>query len=118
MPKSGGVVVMIGPDSLSVLGRGVLAQLAVLAAGMSYACAGIFGRRFAGTPPLVTATGQVTASTVLILPVVYAGESIGGLEAYCKQERPWSRTEINRARIIANQIASVIHSLFLSQKAR
>ena len=65
----GGVVVMIGPDSLSGLGCGVLAQLAVLAAGMSYACAGIFGRRFAGTPPLVTATGQVTASTVLILPV-------------------------------------------------
>ena len=62
-------VVMIGPDSLSGLGCGVLAQLAVLAAGMSYACAGIFGRRFAGTPPLVTATGQVTASTVLILPV-------------------------------------------------
>ena len=60
---------MIGPDLLSGLRRGVLAQLAVLAAGMSYACAGIFGRRFAGTPPLVTATGQVTASTVLILPV-------------------------------------------------
>ncbi len=54
--------------------------------------------------------------TVLILPVVYAGESIGGLEAYCKRERPWSRTEINRARIIANQIAPVIHSLFVSQQ--
>ena len=65
----GGVVLMIGPDSLSGLGRGVLAQLAVLAAGVSYACAGIFGRRFAGTPPLVTATAQVTASTGLILPV-------------------------------------------------
>ncbi len=56
--------------------------------------------------------------TVLILPVVYAGESIGAFEAYCKEERPWSRTEINRARIIANQIASVIQSLFVSQKTR
>jgi drug/metabolite transporter (DMT)-like permease len=65
----GGVVIMIGPDSLGGLGRDVLAQLGVLAAGVSYACAGIFGRRFAGTPPLVTATGQVTASTLLILPV-------------------------------------------------
>ena len=65
----GGVVLMIGPDSLGGLGRDVLAQLGVLAAGVSYACAGIFGRRFAGTPPLVTATGQVTASTLLILPV-------------------------------------------------
>ena len=52
--------------------------------------------------------------TVLILPVVYAGESIGALEAYCVQERPWSRTEINRARIIANQIASVYQSLAVS----
>jgi drug/metabolite transporter (DMT)-like permease len=64
-----GVVLMIGPDSLGGIGRDVLAQLAVLAAGISYAGAGIFGRRFAGTPPLVTATGQVTASTLLILPV-------------------------------------------------
>lgn len=72
-----GVVLMLGPDALAVGGGAhggafsgtVLAQLAVLAAGISYACAGIFGRRFAGTPPLVTATGQVTASTVLILPV-------------------------------------------------
>lgn len=64
-----GVVLMIGPDSLGGFGRDVLAQLAVLAAGISYASAGIFGRRFAGTPPLVTATGQVTASTLLILPV-------------------------------------------------
>jgi drug/metabolite transporter (DMT)-like permease len=65
----GGVVLMIGPDSLGGLGRDALAQLGVLAAGVSYACAGIFGRRFAGTPPLVTAMGQVTASTLLILPV-------------------------------------------------
>jgi diguanylate cyclase (GGDEF)-like protein len=56
--------------------------------------------------------------TVLILPVVYAGESIGAFEAYCKQERPWSRTEINRARIMANQIASVIQSVFVGPKAR
>ena len=72
-----GVVLMLGLDVLAVDGGAhdggfsgtVLAQLAVLAAGVSYGCAGIFGRRFAGTPPLVTATGQVTASTVLILPV-------------------------------------------------
>ena len=76
-----GVMLMLGPDVLAVNGGvdggahdggfsgSVLAQLAVLAAGVSYACAGIFGRRFAETPPLVTATGQVTAATVLILPV-------------------------------------------------
>lgn len=65
----GGVVLMIGPDSLGGLGADVLAQLAVLGAGVSYAFAGIFGRRFAESPPLVTATGQVTMSSVLILPL-------------------------------------------------
>lgn len=73
-----GVVLMIGPDSLGGLGRDVLAQLAVLLAGISYACAGLFGRRFTSTPPLVTATGQVTASTLLILPVALLAD------------RPWT----------------------------
>jgi drug/metabolite transporter (DMT)-like permease len=48
----------------------VLAEVAVLVATVSYAFAGIFGRRFKGQPPLVTATGQVTATTVMMLPIV------------------------------------------------
>jgi len=64
-----GVAVMIGPDALGGLHRGLLAQLAMVGAAISYACAGIFGRRFAGTPPLVTAAGQVTASSLTILPL-------------------------------------------------
>ena len=40
-------------------------------AALSYAFAGIFGRRFRalGVAPMATAAGQVTASTVLLLPV-------------------------------------------------
>ena len=64
-----GVVVMIGPVALGGLSGGLLAQLAMLGAGISYACAGIFGRRFAGRPPLVTAAGQVTASSLTLLPL-------------------------------------------------
>ncbi len=67
-----GVVVMIGPEALGGLGVYVLAQFAVLAACLSYAFAGVFGRRFRsmGVAPVVTATGQVTASTLLLLPLV------------------------------------------------
>lgn len=67
----GGVVVMIGLDALSGLGAGVLAQLAVLGAALSYAFAGVFGRRFKrlGVDPIVTAAGQVTASTALVAPM-------------------------------------------------
>lgn len=67
-----GAVVMIGPDVLGGLGTDVLAQLACLAGALSYAFAGIFGRRFKrmGVAPLATAAGQVSASTVLLLPVM------------------------------------------------
>jgi drug/metabolite transporter (DMT)-like permease len=69
-----GVVAMIGPAALSDLGRDVIAQLAVLAAALSYAFAGVFGRRFKrmGVAPLATAAGQVTASSILILPLALA----------------------------------------------
>ena len=64
-----GVAVMIGPSVVGTADSALLAQLAILGAAISYAFAGVFGRRFAGTPPLVTAAGQVTASTILLLPV-------------------------------------------------
>lgn len=66
-----GVAVIIGLDSLAGLGTNILAQFAVLAAALSYAFAGVYGRRFKsmGAAPLVTATGQVTASTILLIPL-------------------------------------------------
>ena len=64
-----GVVVMIGPDAFSGLGAAVLAQLAVLGATLSYAFAGIFGRRFRHLRPEVTAAGQLGASSLLIAPL-------------------------------------------------
>jgi drug/metabolite transporter (DMT)-like permease len=64
-----GVALMIGLDAASGLGSHVLSELAVLAAAISYAFAGVFGRRFRGRPPLVVAAGQLTGSSALILPV-------------------------------------------------
>jgi drug/metabolite transporter (DMT)-like permease len=66
-----GVIAMIGPEALKGLGVDVFAQLAVLGAAMAYAFAGVFGRRFQrmGIAPLITATGQVTASTLMLAPV-------------------------------------------------
>jgi len=66
-----GVAVIIGPGALRGLGTNVLAQLAVLGASLSYAFGAVFGRRFRdmGIKPHVTATGQVSASTVMLLPL-------------------------------------------------
>lgn len=64
-----GVAVLVGMTALDGLGQDVLAQLAVLGAALAYAGAGLFGRRFRGRPPLVTAAGQLTAAWLLMLPV-------------------------------------------------
>ncbi|CAO4153832.1 DMT family transporter [Methylorubrum extorquens] len=75
-----GVAVMIGTAAFADDRSPLLAQLAVLGAALSYALAGVFGRRFQrmGVPPLATATGQVTASTLLLLP------------AALLTDRPWT----------------------------
>ena len=76
-----GVVVIVGPEAMGGMDENVLAQLAVLAAGVSYAFAGVYGRRFRtmGMTPFVTATGQVTASSVLLLPLALS------------VDRPWEQ---------------------------
>lgn len=67
-----GVVVLIGGDALDGLGVNLFAQLAILGAGVSYGFAGIWGRRFSkmGIKPMASATGQVTASTIVLFPVM------------------------------------------------
>lgn len=65
-----GVAVLMGPDALQGLGGYQLpGQLACLLAALVYAFAGIYGRRFKGVAPLKLATGQVTASTLVLLPL-------------------------------------------------
>jgi drug/metabolite transporter (DMT)-like permease len=64
-----GVAVMIGGDALWGLAHHVVAQVAVLGAALSYAFAGLYGRRFREQPPLVTAAAQATASTAMLLPI-------------------------------------------------
>jgi len=64
-----GVALMIGLDLISGFGSHLMSELAVLAAALSYAFAGVFGRRFRGRPPLVVAAGQLTGSSILILPL-------------------------------------------------
>lgn len=66
----GGVVVLMGPEAASGLGGNLLPQLACLGAAFSYAFASIYGRRFRSFPPLVTATGQLSATTLMMLPIV------------------------------------------------
>lgn len=66
-----GVVVMIGPGVLSGLGADLLAQIACLSGALSYAFAGVFGRRFKRlkVDPIVVAAGQVTGAALMLAPL-------------------------------------------------
>ncbi|AZY94826.1 DMT family transporter [Paracoccus sp. Arc7-R13] len=74
----GGVAVMIGVDELAGHGHGVLPQLAMLGAAISYAWAAAFGRRFRaqGVDPLVTAAGMVTGTSAVLLPLALAHDGL------------------------------------------
>jgi drug/metabolite transporter (DMT)-like permease len=76
-----GAVIMIGPDALQGLGLNVVAQLAILGAAISYAFAGIFGRRFRGISPLITATGQVTSTALMMIPIAMLADRFWTLPA-------------------------------------
>lgn len=73
-----GVAVMIGPGALGELGGEALAELAVVLAGLSYAAASAFGRRFhrLDLSPAVAAAGQVTMSSIVLGAIVLLTQDI------------------------------------------
>jgi drug/metabolite transporter (DMT)-like permease len=75
-----GVIVLIGPQALTTLGADLTAQLAVLAAAVSYAWSGVFARRFIGKgmPLLAIATAQISMAAAIMVPLALA------------VDRPWT----------------------------
>ncbi len=67
----GGVGWMMGLDSMESSGFHLLGQSAILLAAFSYGLAGVYGKRFAQLeiPPLATATGQLCASSMILIPL-------------------------------------------------
>jgi drug/metabolite transporter (DMT)-like permease len=68
----GGVVVLVGPAAFGALDTPLWALGACLAAAVSYAFSGLWGRRFKplGLTPVFTAWGQLTVTTLAMLPIV------------------------------------------------
>lgn len=67
-----GVVVLVGPAAFGALDTPLWALGACLAAAVSYAFSGLWGRRFKplGLTPVFTAWGQLTVTTLAMLPIV------------------------------------------------
>jgi drug/metabolite transporter (DMT)-like permease len=66
-----GVATMIGPTLLANVGSDALAQLACIAASISYAFAAVWARRFRrmGIAPMSVTTGQLSAGALMMLPL-------------------------------------------------
>ncbi len=84
-----GVVLVIGPNVLAGLGQQVAGQCAALVGAMMYACAAIFGKRFAHLPATVTATGTMLWAAACLVP------------ASLLIDQPWQLTPSPKALIAA-----------------
>jgi len=76
-----GVVVLTGADVWSGTAAASLGMLACLCAALSYGFAGVYGRRFKALQlsAMQVAFGQLLATTVLVLPIVFAVDRPLGL---------------------------------------
>jgi drug/metabolite transporter (DMT)-like permease len=64
-----GVAAMVGPDAVAGLQTEIMAAAAMLLASFFYGVAAVFGRAFRGVDATVSATCQLTASTLILLPI-------------------------------------------------
>lgn len=107
-----GVVVMIGVPALNGENN-FLAQVAIVAATLSYAFAGVYGRRFKslGVNPVITAAGQVTASTFILLPMALYVD--GTIDTNTISVSTW--TAIAGLAIVSTAFAYVLYFRILEQ---
>ena len=75
----GGTAIMIGPGLIAGLGGPAWAKFALIGAAISYAIALIVARRFRGMPSTLVATGQVSTSTVIMIPVALLANGTSGM---------------------------------------
>ncbi|MBR1089355.1 EamA family transporter [Bradyrhizobium manausense] len=73
-----GILLIVGVDAFHDIGSGLVAEAAIVAATVCYACAAIFGRSFKGLDPMAPAAGSLLAGASVLIP------------ASLVVERPWT----------------------------
>lgn len=69
-----GICLIVGVDAFHEAGGGLLAEAAIVAATICYACAAIFGRGFKGLDPMAPAAGSLLAGAAVLIPASVAIE--------------------------------------------
>jgi len=73
-----GICLIVGIEAFDAVAGGLVAELAIVAAAICYACAAIFGRNFRGLDPMAPAAGSLLAGAAFLIP------------ASLVMERPWT----------------------------
>jgi drug/metabolite transporter (DMT)-like permease len=64
-----GICLIVGIEAFHDIGRGLLAEIAIVAATICYACAAIFSRGFKELDPMAPAAGSLLAGAAVLIPV-------------------------------------------------
>lgn len=73
-----GICLIVGVDAFRDLGEGILAEVAIVAATICYACAAIVSRGFKELDPMAPAAGSLIAGAAVLIPLSLV------------VERPWT----------------------------
>jgi drug/metabolite transporter (DMT)-like permease len=69
-----GICLIIGVNAFDRIGQELLAEIAIVAATICYACAAIFSRGFAGLYPIAPAAGSLLCGAAALIPASVAFE--------------------------------------------
>ncbi|MBR0726749.1 DMT family transporter [Bradyrhizobium manausense] len=69
-----GILLIVGVDAFHGIGSGIIAEAAIVAATICYACAAIFGRSFKGLDPMAPAAGSLLAGAAVLIPASLVSE--------------------------------------------
>lgn len=100
-----GVAIAIGLNNLAQFDLRSLAQLAALGGTLSYAFAGIWGRKnLSSLPPQVAAAGMVTGASLIMVPLAWIVEGPISLDL-----QPQTALAIGYYAIIATALAYLLY---------
>lgn len=106
-----GVAVIMGLDALTQFSLQNLGQLAVMGAALSYAFAGVWGKRFLSShPPIMNAFGMLVGSTILMIPVAIISD---GLPEVTLSTEVW--TSLLALAILSTAIAYLLYFKILAR---
>ena len=64
-----GICLIIGVKAFDHVGQELVAEIAIVAATICYACGAIFSRGFAGLDPMAPAAGSLLCGTAVLIPL-------------------------------------------------